>query len=225
MVLAAQSDAAALDQLLARYWRPVFAYLRALGTASDEAADLTQAFVADVLLHRNLIARAEIDRGSFRGYLKVALKNFLIDARRRESARKQAQQHVVVPASADDRAHADAVDAEAPADAFDRLWAETVMNEALSETRAHLVETGFGKHWHVFESRIVAPITSGNDARSMQDLAEEIGVDSPEDVSRLLFSAKRRFRNTLRRLVSETLTAETDPDDELDVLLGVLQSR
>ena len=203
----------------------MYAYVRALGNGEDDAADLTQAFIADVLLHRNLIPRADANRGSFRGFLKTALRNFMIDAVRREAARRRATKHAVVPASPDARAIADALESESPTDAFDRLWAETVMNDALMETRAHLVETGFGRHWHVFESRIVAPITSGNDARSMQDLAAELGVENTEDVSRLLSSAKRRFRNTLRRLVGQTLADDLEADDELDVLLDVLRRR
>src|SRR5262245_9712599 len=69
-----------LDRLLRTYWKPVFAYVRSSWRKPvEDAKDLTQAFFASVL-QKGYLSRLDPDRGSFRGYLKKALKHFLIDA-------------------------------------------------------------------------------------------------------------------------------------------------
>ena len=88
-VFRANDDASELDALLGRYWSPIYAYLRRKGHDSQNAADLTQEFLTDVVLKRNIIGRASPTRGRFRSYLLTALRNYTIDAHRRsETLRK-----------------------------------------------------------------------------------------------------------------------------------------
>ena len=77
-----------LEELLRRYWSPVYAFLRRRGWSRAEAEDLTQEFLADVVLQRDLIGRADRERGRFRTFLLAALRHFAIDARRRRAARE-----------------------------------------------------------------------------------------------------------------------------------------
>lgn len=64
---------AALDQLIAAYWKPVYKYVRLKWNRSpDEAADLTQSFFAS-LLERNLVDRFDPAKASFRTYLRVCI--------------------------------------------------------------------------------------------------------------------------------------------------------
>ena len=85
---AAQVDekaaAAALDQLVRRYWSAVYAYIRKCGSSVHEAADLTQGFVCDVMIARRLCAAADPDRGRFRTLLLSSLRNYLQQEHRRE---------------------------------------------------------------------------------------------------------------------------------------------
>lgn len=48
---------AALEHLLARYWKPVYCYLRCKGYDTEAAKDLTQGFFHEVVLGRHLIQR------------------------------------------------------------------------------------------------------------------------------------------------------------------------
>ena len=77
-----------LERLIYLYWKPAYLYLRAAGRKSvEDAKDLTQDFFAR-LIERKDWERLSPERGSFRGFLKRALKNFMIDAARREQARR-----------------------------------------------------------------------------------------------------------------------------------------
>src|SRR5881394_3079150 len=66
----------ALATILHRYLPALRAHLLAKSIAPDRADDLLQAFVADKVIERNLLARADRARGRFRGFLAAALNNY-----------------------------------------------------------------------------------------------------------------------------------------------------
>jgi RNA polymerase sigma-70 factor (ECF subfamily) len=59
---------AALAELCAAYWYPVYAFIRRKGHGPDEAADLTQDYFAR-LLESGTVAAADPARGRFRAFL------------------------------------------------------------------------------------------------------------------------------------------------------------
>src|ERR1051326_3827289 len=68
-----------LNRLIHQYWRPVYYFVRSLRpVATPEAEDLTQQFFT-MLLDRSAFTKLAPERGSFRGFLKTALRYFLID--------------------------------------------------------------------------------------------------------------------------------------------------
>ena len=78
---------AALSDLCAAYYAPVFAFVRRWTNDEEAARDLTQEFFAR-LLARNSIDQADPQRGRFRSYLLGAVKHFLCDARDRDKRLK-----------------------------------------------------------------------------------------------------------------------------------------
>ena len=77
-----------LELLCRTYWKPVYAYIRTAWKKSvEDAKDLTQAFFTH-LMQKDHWKNLSPDRGSFRGFMKRAIKNFLIDAERHESVRR-----------------------------------------------------------------------------------------------------------------------------------------
>ena len=78
----------ALEKLCHIYWRPIYSFIQRQGVAREEAEDLTQAFFADLLEHKNLTAVRK-ERGRFRSYLLGALKYFLADEQRRAMSIKR----------------------------------------------------------------------------------------------------------------------------------------
>lgn len=80
----------ALATLCGAYWYPVYAYVRRQGHPPERAQDLTQDFFAYVL-ERELIAKADPDRGRFRSFLRGVCANFLANDRERQNAGKRGE--------------------------------------------------------------------------------------------------------------------------------------
>jgi len=87
---------ASLDAVMKRAWPAVYAYIRATGRRSEEATELTQAFICDVFLARHLLEKADQSRGRFRTLLIGAVRNYLADTHRRATAAIRAPKSGVV---------------------------------------------------------------------------------------------------------------------------------
>ena len=61
------------ETLMRRYWPAVFAFIRSSGRSEQQAEDLTQGFFCDVVIGRDLLARADDRRGRFRSLLLSSL--------------------------------------------------------------------------------------------------------------------------------------------------------
>jgi RNA polymerase sigma-70 factor (ECF subfamily) len=142
---------AALGDLIQTYWKPVFAYIRAAWRKTvEDAKDLTQAFFARVL-EKEYVERLHPDQGSFRGYLKRALKHFLIDAHRSEEVRRPQGQLFSFEASREDLEKiGPTTPEETPDSAFDREWMRAMFRSALEAFRDELVREGKAKYFEVF---------------------------------------------------------------------------
>ena len=79
---------ALIELLIAKYWKPVYCYLRRKGYGNEEAKDLTQGFFQDIVLGRRLIDDADRTKGRFRSFLLTALNHYLINVRHKESAKR-----------------------------------------------------------------------------------------------------------------------------------------
>src|ERR1039457_3662817 len=79
---------AALSDLCAAYYTPVFAFIRRSASGEDTARDLTQEFFAR-LLARHGIDSVDPQRGRFRSYLLGAVKHFLADVREHDHRLKR----------------------------------------------------------------------------------------------------------------------------------------
>jgi len=221
LVRRATSSIEDLDALLRIYWSPVYAYIRRSGRNRNEAADHTQEFLTRIILERGLLEKADPDRGRFRALMKTALGNFLIDEARRERSRKKHLHTSFLPRDETALNLAEPAADEAPADAFDRQWATTVLDQALERVRAEC-QGELAPHWRAFEANILGPAIQGSSPIPMKDLADEIGADSPEQVSSMIQTIKRKFRRALRDVVATTVDGESEIEAELELMRRAL---
>jgi RNA polymerase sigma-70 factor (ECF subfamily) len=220
MVLAAPDDPRLLDLLIRRYVEPIYAYVRRAGHRPEEAGDLTQDFIATVLLERGLIDRADPARGRFRTFIKTALANFLIDQHRRATARARRPASPLItglrldalePSERDD-----------PAAAFDRQWAASVLSGALERVEADCRACGQQAHWTAFSASVIEPTLRHTAPPPLADLARRLGASDSAQVSSMIQTVRRKFQRTLRKVVEETLADPSHTEEELRELRGFL---
>jgi len=60
---------AMLDELCAKYWKPLYSYLRCRGYANEQAKDLVQGFFTEKVIDQELVRSADRDKGKFRNFL------------------------------------------------------------------------------------------------------------------------------------------------------------
>lgn len=208
----------ALATLCQTYWMPLYAFVRRRGYAADDAADLVQDFFAR-MLERSLLGQADRDRGRFRTFLLAALSHFLANEwnRQRTLKRGGAQPPISWDAqAAEHRYLREAAETETPATAFDRHWAEALLQRALDQLRRHYAAIGKADLFGALE-----PCLSGeNLAPSYRELAGRLGLS--EGALRVAAHRLRRgFGEILRLEVAHTVATPTEIDDELRYLFGL----
>jgi RNA polymerase sigma factor (sigma-70 family) len=185
-----------LERLAKQYWSPVHHYARALCRGNADAEDLTQQFFAMLLARRDL-EKLSPDRGSFRGFLKTALRNFVLSAGRAAAVR------ATVPLR-------DEADLHSPEQAFDREWARGVLAEAVARLRRESAPVPF----EIFREYCLE-----ESGASYADLARRHGV-SEDDVRNRLRDARLRMRDILEDLLRDYLVPGQDVDAELRFILS-----
>jgi RNA polymerase sigma-70 factor (ECF subfamily) len=214
---AGQAHREHLERLIYLYWKPAYLYLRACGKKSvEDAKDLTQDFFAR-LLERKDWERLSPDRGSFRGFLKKALKNFMIDAARREQARRPAGGLFLFRFEEVRDAHP-AVD---PENAFDREWIQSVLRESIRDLAKRLKQEGSSNLFEVFRlyclpedgagdgSETSKFILAGTAGKTYAEVAEQLGLRESDVRKRLA-----RCRALLREIVLERIRDYSASEDE-----------
>ncbi len=82
-------SSALINVLLKKYWNPVYCYLRRKGHNNEQAKDLTQGFFHEVVLNRDLVHRADQEKGRFRAFLLHALDQYLSNEKSKRMAQKR----------------------------------------------------------------------------------------------------------------------------------------
>ncbi len=222
LVLAARGEDAgagrALESLCRSYWTPLYAFVRRWGHDPDAAADLTQAFFAD-LLGRESLRTVDPARGRFRTFLLACCRNFLLKDRRAAGRRP-----AVIPFDAGDAERGYGVepaDALTPEQVFDRRWALAVLEQALSALREEYRGSGRGDLFERLEPTLAGEPLPGGPAA----VAEAHGL-SEGAVHVAAHRLRRRYREAIRALVAETVDSPAEVDDEIrDLFLALSPDR
>ena len=196
---------AALAELCAAYWYPIYAMIRRLGHA--DALDLTQGYFAR-LLEKPVIAAADPARGRFRAFLRADCRFYLGDCRDRQRAEKRGGGRSSLSIDARDaegRYLLEPADDLAPDRLFDRAWALTLLGRALDRLAADYAAAGRGA---VFE-RLQGVLTGAGKVPYAR-VATDLGLTEAA-VQQAASRLRRRYREALRDEIAATLD---DPSDE-----------
>ena len=211
----------ALAEVLRRYQPALSRYL-IVGRRIDphEADDLTQGFISSEILERQLVCRAQPERGRFRGLLLTALDRYVSRDRRSGKALKRAPERGV---SLEDLSPVDApaVAGPTPSDAFDLEWARQVIDQALKGMREECETSRRPDLWAVFEGRVLAPALEGVEPIPYEQLVRRFSLQSPRQASNVVITGKRMFARHLAAVIGQYAVAD-EIEGEVGDLLRIL---
>jgi len=210
--------AVALEQLCRTYWYPLYLYVRRRGHSPEDAQDLTQALFVR-LLEKNSLAAARPGKGRFRSFLLGTLKHLLADEHAKAQAKKRGGGHVLVSweqAAAEAQFSQEPMDEASPDRLFDRRWALTVLDRAVSRLREEYRRPGDGPQFE----RLKVYVTGELAAPSYADTAAALGL-SESAVKSAIYRLRRRYHALVRDEVAQTVADPNELEAEIRHLMAV----
>ena len=211
----------ALETLCRGYWFPLYAFVRRSGYAQHDAEDLTQAFFSHVLA-TDFIGRVAPERGRFRSFLLVSLRNFIAKQHARESAQKRGSGQRLVDfdeAAAEGRLAVERSASLSAAVLFDRDWALTLLEKALDRLGAEQRAMGKGALF----LRLRPFLRTSPERGDYDALATELGL-AKGTLTVAVHRLQQRYRALVRAEIAQTLADPADLDDEMRHLLWLLRA-
>jgi len=211
---------AAIATLCETYWYPLYAYIRRRGANPDEARDLTQGFLLS-LLERQDFEQLRPDRGRFRAFLLASLKHFLLNDAARQRTLKRGGGAVFLPLTlgdAEGRYRFEPADLTTPETLYERRWAFTVVDRALTSLRQEWDATG-----RVEEFDALKPCLLGEAPGGYQAVAVQLGTTEGA-VKVAVHRLRRKFQGQLRREVAETVADPSEVVEEIRYLIRALKT-
>lgn len=208
------SQLSALATFLQRYCPALKSYLLTVRHYPEhEAEDLVQAFVADKIIERNLLKRADQRRGRLRTFLLSSFSNYCISRVRTQASERQ--RLTSVPAEEAFGATPDIL--------LEAEWARTIVAGVLELMRGECLDSGRMDVWSVFHARTLEPVFSGTAPEPYELLATRLGLPSPTQAANLLVTAKRMYARLLRSAIAEYEFDEASIEQEVADLHRCLQ--
>jgi RNA polymerase sigma factor (sigma-70 family) len=210
----------ALERLCRTYWYPLYAYVRRRGYSHEDAQDLTQGFLVQ-LLERHSFARADASKGRFRSFLLGGLNYFLSDERDRASAQKrgggQPTLSFIDAQAADERYRLEPVDERSPDKLFERRWAVALLDQVLARLEQEFREAGKAELFQRLRGFLVA----GTGEESYAEVGAQLGL-SGEAVRKTLQRMRHRYYELFREEVAHTVAGPAEVEEELRYLYAVI---
>jgi RNA polymerase sigma factor (sigma-70 family) len=211
----------ALAHLCETYWYPVYAFIRRSEGSPDDAEDLTQEYFAR-FLEKRFLDDVRPERGRFRSFLLVSVRNFLHNERDRARAQKRGGGERPLPIHDGDgevRYGREPVDAVTPDVLFERAWVRAVLDRALARLEAESDGEIQGGRF----ARLRPFLTGDGPDATYAEIAREWGVGESA-VRVAVHRLRRRFGAALREEVSGTVEDPRDVEAEIRHLLAIAGS-
>lgn len=210
---------AALEELCSRYWLPLYVYVRRHGYARPEAEDLTQDFFVHIFSH-DFFAGVHPEKGRFRTFLLACMNHFMRDEWARQHAARRGGDRV--PFSLDfqfadkqhDLLH---IAGEDPHKAFDRHWAETLLDTALGHLEAEYRDAGKLETFHALQFCL----GRGGEDASNAEASTRLGLSNGA-VRVAVHRMRKRFAELTRAEIARTVDGEALVQAELNYLIEVM---
>lgn len=211
-----------LNELIIRYWKPVYALYRSMGKSPADASDLTQGFLTMFLQNENFTKLGihtqdpsqptPVGDVRFRSWLKQCSRNYLYSSWRKENAHKRSPGSPVISLHAlcarDGQPIEIASDVD-PNKRFFDCWRRDIIDKASKKVKAEcqkLDEEGdyYGiNRVRCLEIFIAFYIASPEERPGWKDIAREFELSDKKQASTAADWVKRQFQKAIRDEISE----------------------
>lgn len=212
----------ALEQLCRTYWPAVYAFILRRGYSTEDAKDLTQAFFAR-LLEKDWLKSADATKGRFRTFLLTAAIRFLGHERERSEALKRGGGQTVFSLDASEAEPGWIPEPTAtgtPEDAFERRWAESLLNKVMNRLRGEFESGGRAGRFDQLKSFL----TDDRGETAYAQVAAQLGM-SESAVKSSIHRLRSRYRELVREEIADTVDDPEEISAEIKHLITVLGSR
>jgi len=209
----------ALETLCRTYWFPLYTFVRRRGYPPHEAQDLTQEFFYH-LLHKRFLDHIDRRKGRFRSFLLASLNNFLANEWDRSQRQKRGGGAVCLSlddAAAEEKYLLEPADELTPDKAFERRWAQAVLDRVIDRMRDEATATG---NLARFES-LSAFVLNDPAVESYSQVASQLGL-SVSAITSAIHRMRARFRQLFRQEIANTVASVEEVDDEIRYLVIAL---
>jgi RNA polymerase sigma-70 factor (ECF subfamily) len=207
----------ALESLCKQVWFPLYGYVRRRGNSPEDSQDLVQGFITR-LLESGDLATVSQERGRLRSFLLAALKHHIANHRRGAQALKRGGGVHVVPIDLQDaegRFSAEPADLDTPDRAFDRRWAQDLLERVLVTLGDEFRAAGRRDLFLELEPSLAGEMPS------LIEVAKKLGM-SHGAVKVAAHRLRKRYGELLRREIAQTLDRPEDVEDEIQNLFEAL---
>lgn len=211
---------AALEQLCANYWHPIYFYVRRQGHSPADSQDLTQEFFAR-LLARNDLASVDRSKGRFRSFLLASLKHFLANEWDKAKAQKRGggQVPLSIDASAAESSYGfEPVENITPDKLYDRRWALALLQQVMSQLKTEYARE---EKAEVFDA-LKGTLTGEGRTAGYAQIAERLGT-SAGAIKVAVHRLRKRYRELLRAEIAHTVSGPEEIEEEIRALFAALE--
>lgn len=209
-----------IGDLLNKYWKPVYCYLRHKGYDNEQAKDLTQSFFQEVVLGRKLIQQADRAKGRFRTFLLSALERYLKSAHRKKTAKKRIpESRMVQLAELDPTELPEPVHGLNAIESFNYTWVSALLDQMLEEVEAKCCTDDMTVHWEIFQARVLQPIMENTDPPPLAEICDKFGIEDGTKASNMIVTVRRRFQAALKQHLRQSVSSDEQINEELRELM------
>ncbi len=210
----------ALERLCRTYWYPLYEFVRRKGYGPQEAEDLTQAFFAR-FLEKHYLHDVAPEKGKFRTFLLCSMNHFLANEWDKSRCLKRGGDRVFLPLQttyAEERYGLESA-TESPEHAYDRRWAETMLQVVLGRLRSEVDGTAEASRFDQLK-----PFLLGEPEGEPYDVVAQRLQMTEQGVKSAVHRLRRRFRDLFREEIAQTVATRAEVDEELLYLVRLMTS-
>lgn len=212
-----------VNELTNKYWKPIYCYLRRKGYDNETAKDITQGFFLEVVFTRDIVQKANEQKGRFRVYLLTALERYIIDVFHKENALKRTPQNQLISLQTDEIAKLiEQTQHLTPQQIYQYMWASEVINIVLEEVKSTCISKGEELYWKVFYARIVAPILEGASPVPISTFCANNPIKDEKQASNMILTVKRRFKSCMLRYLRQFVCSDEEVEEEFNDIFKFL---